>query len=185
MHRAYAARYASSCFLFSLSPYSVPPPAPTTPPIAAPLPAPLPPPAIAPPAAPTAAPTTAPTAASFTTSAVLSRSPACEVAYRLQASTAACVGTCEARPTRATGALAVPKAPLISFVSLPTRLATTSPVTSAIAMTNAMAIAVAFHGFHVAFIPCLLDGVSQFASVWRSEEHTSELQSRSDLVCRL
>src|SRR5256886_16751462 len=132
----------------------------------APLRPPWPPPVLAQRAGPAAAPATAPTAASFTPSAVLSRSPACEVGYRWQASPAACVGTCEAWPTRATGALAVPKAPLISFVSLPTRLATTSPVTSAIAITNAMAIAVAFHGFHVAFIPCLLDGVSQFASVW-------------------
>src|SRR5213594_1013588 len=93
MHDEYAARYASSCFLPSLRPYSVPPPAPTTPPIAAPLPAPFPPPAIAPPAAPTAAPTTAPIAASLTTSLVLSDSPTCAAAYRLHASTTSCVGT--------------------------------------------------------------------------------------------
>src|SRR5213592_2345459 len=55
---------------------------------------------MAPPAAPTAAPTTAPTAASFTTSAVLSRSPVCEAAYRLQASTAACGGIVDGWATR-------------------------------------------------------------------------------------
>src|SRR2546422_662581 len=71
------------------------------PPIAAPLPAPFPPPATAPPAAPTAAPTTAPIAASFTTSCVLFCSPTCDAAYRLQASTASCVGTA------GTGGLAV------------------------------------------------------------------------------
>src|SRR5256885_4663338 len=96
---------------------------------------------MAPPAAPTAAPTTAPTAASFTTSAVLSRSPVCEAAYRLQASTAACGGIVDRWATRGAGALAVAvltAAPL----SAPTPVAPTSPVTSARAIIHAIPIAV-------------------------------------------
>src|SRR3989442_89418 len=93
MQRAYGGRYRSPCFFFSLRRQSDPPPAPTMPPKAAPFPAPFPPPAIAPPAAPTAAPTTAPIATSLTTSLVLSASPTCADAYRLQASTTSCVGT--------------------------------------------------------------------------------------------
>src|SRR2546430_16439415 len=77
------------------------------PPIAPPLPAPLPPSAMAPPAAPTAAPRTAPTATFFTVSAVLSRLSACAEAYRLQASTTACVGTRGVRATRGAGTLGV------------------------------------------------------------------------------
>src|SRR5712692_606166 len=110
---------------------------------------------MAPPAAPTAAPTTAPTAASFATSAVLSRSPVCEAAYRLQASTAACGGIVDGWATRGAGGLAVPLL-TASLVSSPTRLATTSPVTSAVAMSNAIAIAVTFHGSQLPFITCLL-----------------------------
>src|SRR5213594_4140001 len=113
---------------------------------------------MAPPAAPTAAPTTAPTAASFTTSAVLSRSPVCEAAYRLQASTAACGGiVVDGWATRGAGALAVPVL-TAALVSSPTRLATTSPVTSAVAIINAIAIAVTFHGSQLPFITCLLPG---------------------------
>src|SRR2546421_9546569 len=33
--------------------------------------------------------------------------------------------------------------------------------------------------------PALIAGQGGVAVLWRSEEHTSELQSRSDLVCRL
>src|SRR5881296_1707475 len=110
---------------------------------------------MAPPAAPTAAPTTAPTAASFTTSAVLSRSPVCEAAYRLQASTAACGGIVDGWATRGAGALAEPVL-TAALVSSPTRLATTSPVTSAVAIINA--IAMTFHGSQLPFITCLLPG---------------------------
>src|SRR2546426_7425841 len=106
---------------------------------------------MAPPAAPTAAPTTAPTAASFTTSAVLSRSPVCEAAYRLQASTAACGGIVDGWATRGADALAVPLL-TASLLSAPTRLATTSPVTSAVALHNAIANAVAFHGSQLPFL---------------------------------
>src|SRR2546426_6496994 len=99
---------------------------------------------MAPPAAPTAAPTTAPTAASFTTSAVLSRSPVCEAAYRLQTSTAACGGIVDGRATPGAGALAVPVL-TAALVSSPPPVAAASPVPSAVALINALAIAVAFH----------------------------------------
>src|SRR3989442_4483015 len=99
---------------------------------------------MAPPAAPTAAPTTAPTAASFTTSAVLSRSPVCEAAYRLQASTAACGGIVHGWATPGAGALAVP-GPTAALLSPPTPTAAARPVTSAVAIINAIAIAATFH----------------------------------------
>src|SRR2546426_10476644 len=101
---------------------------------------------MAPPAAPTAAPTTAPTAASFTTSAVLSRSPVCEAAYRLQASTAACGGIVDGWAARGAGALAGPVL-AAALGSSPTRLAETCPVPSAGALINAKSIAVTFHRF--------------------------------------
>src|SRR2546422_11659985 len=85
---------------------------------------------MAPPAAPTAAPTTAPTAASFMTSAVLSRSPVCEAAYRLQASTAACGGVVDGWAARGAGALAVPVLTAGPPASAPP-VATASPVTCA------------------------------------------------------
>src|SRR5206468_12639084 len=44
-------------------------------------------------------------------------------------------------------------------------------------------LAFEFPGAHVRFTHTLL--VSVYCSSTRSEEHTSELQSRSDLVCRL
>src|SRR5256885_15290717 len=99
---------------------------------------------MAPPAAPTAAPTTAPTAASFTTSAVLSRSPVCEAAYRLQASTAACGGIVDGWGTPGAGALAVPvltAAPLVS----PPPLGAARPLTSALVPLNANAHVASLH----------------------------------------
>src|SRR5437660_6552772 len=186
MHRAYAARYASSCFLFSLSPYSVPPPTPSTPPIAAPLPAPFPPPAIAPPAAPTAAPTTAPIAASLTTSLVLSPSPTCADAYRLQASTTSCVGTAGPACTVRGGAgfrlvgrgCWTCRVLAGAFCSAswfePDQFATTRPVISAVAMTSAMASAVIFQGFHLSItsLPCRHDEPR------RPRSHSSRLRWR-------
>src|SRR5947208_14410711 len=101
---------------------------------------------MAPPAAPTAAPTTAPTAAFFTVSAVLSRLPACAEAYRLQASTTACVGIRGVRATPAAGALVVGvvATTFVSF-SVPARLATTSPATRAGDISNAIATDMALH----------------------------------------
>src|SRR3989442_7127381 len=96
---------------------------------------------MAPPAAPTAAPTTAPTAASFTTSAVLSRSPVCEAAYRLQASTAACGGIVHGWATRGAGALPLPVL-TAALVSSPPRLAPTRPVTKALALMNPLPLPV-------------------------------------------
>src|SRR5437879_7414796 len=112
---------------------------------------------MAPPAAPTAAPTTAPTAASFTTSAVLSRSPVCEAAYRLQASTAACGGIVDGWATRGAGALAVPVL-TAAFVASRTRLAPSRPVTSAVAMINGVALRGHLHGSRLPCINCLRRG---------------------------
>src|SRR5436853_216800 len=86
-------------------------------------------PPIAPPLPPSAAPRTAPTATFFTVSAVLSRLSACAEAYRLQASTTACVGPRGVRATRGAGTLAVGVAAttFVSYLSVPSRLATTSP----------------------------------------------------------
>src|SRR5215471_6948265 len=174
MHAAYASRYRSSCRLFSLSPYSVPPPAPTTPPMAAPWPAPLPPPAMAPPAAPRTAPATAPIPASLTVSTVLSRCPIWTAACWLHASMAACVGAAGAIGTAggvaacgavwAAGAavvvdlttepdvrgaelveLEVVSAAFLS-VSFPLQFATTRPVARAVAPTNIRASVVSFQG---------------------------------------
>src|SRR2546428_12716583 len=103
---------------------------------------------MAPPAAPTAAPTTAPTAASFTTSAVLSRSPVCEAAYRLQASTAACGGNGGGWAPRGAGALPLPFL-TASPLSSPPPVATTSPGASALALTSAPAISATFHRLHI------------------------------------
>jgi len=75
----------------------------------------------------------APIAESFTTSTVLSREPVSRAATSLQAVTTACVG--------AAGAAA------LGTASEPVQFATTSPVTSAVAMTSAIAIAVTFQGF--------------------------------------
>src|SRR2546428_5381079 len=99
---------------------------------------------MAPPAAPTAAPTTAPTAASFTTSAVLSRSPVCEAAYRLQASTAACGGIVDGWAARGAGALAVPVL-TAAPVSSPPPVGTEGPVPRAVAIINPLAVAMALH----------------------------------------
>src|SRR6266403_1552856 len=119
--------------------------------MAAPLPAPLPPPAIAPPAAPTAAPTTAPIAPSFTTSIVLSFEPAALAAYVLHAAIALGLGAAGMLATRTGVACATfccafcscaARSPAVQF-------ATTRPVTRAVAITTAMAIAVNFQGFIV------------------------------------
>src|SRR3989475_10913726 len=99
---------------------------------------------MAPPAAPTAAPTTAPTAASFTTSAVLSRSPVCEASYRLQASTAACGGILDGWASRGAGALAVPGL-AAARVSPPPRVATAEPGPPARANTHAIPYAMTPH----------------------------------------
>src|SRR3989442_2605297 len=112
---------------------------------------------MAPPAAPTAAPTTAPTAASFTTSAVLSRSPVCEAAYRLQASTAACGGIVDGWATPGAGALALPVL-TAALLSSPTPLATTRPVTSAAAIIKAIPISLTLHGSQLPFLTFLLPG---------------------------
>src|SRR5215813_11218239 len=145
--------------------------------MAAPLPAPFPPPAIAPPAAPTAAPTTAPIAASATTSLVLSVSPTCAAAYRLQASTTSCVGTAGTAGVDGAGTACVCDAAGFTLAALgcwikrvfvgdgvgwaksrpvSDQFATTRPVTSAVAMTRAIARAVTFQGFHlsITFLPC-------------------------------
>src|SRR5262245_37147754 len=119
--------------------------------MAAPLPAPEPPPAIAPPAAPTTAPATAPMAPSFTVSMVLSRLGTREAACWLHAAMTDCVGT--DGDDDAVAALRgvvrtddVASAALLLSEPLPDKLATTSPVASAVTTTRAMATAVSFQG---------------------------------------
>src|SRR2546427_6483359 len=102
---------------------------------------------MAPPAAPTAAPTTAPTAASFTTSAVLSRSPVCEAAYRLQASTAACGGSVAGWATPGARRPAV-SGPTAALLSSPPPVAGTGTGTSGRAIINRPAPTTTFHRFH-------------------------------------
>src|SRR5215510_7434621 len=130
--------------------------------MAAPLPAPEPPPAIAPPAAPTTAPATAPMAPSFTVSMVLSRLGTREAACWLHAAMTGCVGTAgvadgdDDAVAALRGAVRTDDVVSAAFLlseSLPDRLATTSPVASAVAMTRAMPTAVSFQGL---FQPPLL-----------------------------
>src|SRR5256886_4490455 len=109
---------------------------------------------MAPPAAPTAAPTTAPTAASFTTSAVLSRSPVCEAAYRLQASTAACGGSVDGWATRGAGALA-PAVLRGALAASSTPVVTTRPAPSPPALIPANASALTLHRAPPPFLTCL------------------------------
>src|SRR3989442_4561706 len=107
---------------------------------------------MAPPAAPTAAPTTAPTAASFTTSAVLSRSPVCEAAYRLQASTAACGGIVDRRA--APGAGGPPGAVLTAGpVAPPTPVAPTRPGPRGLRRGQPLAIARTVHRIPLPALP--------------------------------
>src|SRR5262244_3562889 len=126
--------------------------------MAAPLPAPEPPPAIAPPAAPTTAPATAPRAPFFTVSMVLSRFGTREAACWLHAAMTDCVGTDgdddAVAPLRGAARTDdVVSAALLLPESLPDRLATTSPVASAVTTTRAMPTAVSFQGL---FQPPLL-----------------------------
>src|SRR5262249_43210410 len=104
MHRAYASRKNSSCFLLSQMPYSEPPPAPTRPPMSAPLPAPLPPLAMAPPSAPI--PASSPTSTSLP---FVSRpAPLWACACWLQESTTDCGGVLDWATRRAGVSLAGP-----------------------------------------------------------------------------
>src|SRR5688572_1823468 len=152
MQFAYAARWRSSDFRLSLTPYSAPPPAPSTPPITAALPAPGPPSTIAPPAAPTAAPRTAPIAPSFTSSVVL-LCGASRAACWLQVSMTAWEGRATGAATTAGVAAGVTRAVVVFGVSsLPDQLATPTPTMSAIVITRFSPMAVPFHGFQALLI---------------------------------
>jgi hypothetical protein len=105
-----------------------------------------------PPAAPTAAPATVLIAPAMTVSLVFSRWPARAAADWLHVSIADCVGTPAAVGAAgkvARGGAARPGLTSTTFLSLslPLQFATMRPVTSTLAITRAIPMAVSFHGF--------------------------------------